>query len=112
MLDETTVYIWLDDIRNIPKEITVTYKEHYTKHSVNEVKNCLQIFEKQGKTDFILDLDHDLGEYAKYGGDAIKLVLWLIETGRNNSHYKLLFHTANPVGRENMEALYKRYWED
>lgn len=105
------VYIWLDDIRHIPKEITVTYTECYAKHSVNEVKNCLKILEKQGKTDFILDLDHDLGEYVKYGGDAIKLVLWLIETGRNNSHYKLLFHTANPVGRENMEALYKRYWE-
>ena len=54
-----------------------------------------------------LDLDHDLGDYAKDGGDGIELVKWLIETER---FYPISLHTMNPVGRDNMLALIDRYW--
>ena len=47
----------------------------------------------------LLDLDHDLGDYAKFGGDGVKLLDWLEETGRN---YPIRIHSANVVGRENM----------
>ena len=105
------MYIWLDDIRLIPSDIKHTEKQLRHTHSVNETKQFIEECELNHITHFVLDLDHDLGNYAYDGGDAYKLVIWLIETGRNTSNYVLKFHTANPVGRENMEALYNRYWE-
>jgi hypothetical protein len=54
-----------------------------------------------------LDLDHDLGDYANDGGDAICLVHWLAE---NEIFPTVKLHTMNPVGRENMQALINRYW--
>ena len=97
------MYIWLDDIR-VPDS-----KYVWTK-SVNDTKQIIENAEIDGITNFVLDLDHDLGDYSYDGGDAIKLVLWLIETGRNNDNYKIYLHTANPVGRENMQSLINRYW--
>ena len=47
----------------------------------------------------LIDLDHDAGDYAKDGGDYIKLLDWLEETGRN---YPIRIHSMNVVGRENM----------
>ena len=55
----------------------------------------------------LLDLDHDLGDYAKDGGDGIKLVDWLAETKK---FYPIKLHTMNPVGRENMQREIDRYW--
>ena len=42
-----------------------------------------------------------LDDYAYDGGDAIKLLDYLVE-----------IHTANPVGRENMYRMLDRYWPD
>ena len=92
--------LWLDDIRIPPKGYTWV-------HSVNEAKRSIIQNERCGNTIEVLDLDHDLGDYAPDGGDAIKLILWLIETER---FYPIKLHTMNPVGRENMQALIDRYW--
>ena len=56
----------------------------------------------------ILDLDHDLGDFCNDGGDAIKLLDWLAERG---TFYPVKLHTANPVGRANMERMLARYWK-
>jgi hypothetical protein len=53
----------------------------------------------------LLDIDHDAGSYAKFGGDYIKLLDWLEETGRN---YPIRIHSANPVGMENMRRIIER----
>lgn len=53
----------------------------------------------------LLDLDHDLGDYAKFGGDGIRLLDWLEETGRN---YPIRIHSANPVGVANMRRIIQR----
>ena len=53
----------------------------------------------------LLDLDHDLGDYAKFGGDGVKLLDWLEETGRN---YPIRIHSANPVGVANMRRIIER----
>ena len=105
------MYIWLDDIREIPKNARNSGEDFVWLKSVNEVRRVIEDAESKGFDEFILDLDHDLGDYAVDGGDAVKLVLWLIETKRNNSNYKVILHTANPVGRENMQALIDRYWD-
>lgn len=88
--------IWLDDLREAP-EGYVHIK------SVNEAKDFIM----QHSDIELLDLDHDLGDFAKDGGDAIELLKWLIETGRT---CPVKLHTMNPVGRQNMQALIDRYW--
>jgi hypothetical protein len=100
--------IWLDDIREPwetnPKDFQ--FGKCYWGYSVNEVKKIILALEEIGEPIELLDLDHDLGDYAADGGDGIKLVEWLDETGR---HYPIKFHTMNPVGRQNMQAIIDRW---
>ena len=79
--------IWLDDMRPAPEGFVWC-------RSVNEAKR-------------LVDCDHDLGDYACDGGDGIKLLDWLAET---RQFLPVRIHTMNPVGRENMERLLRRYW--
>ena len=89
--------IWLDDIRPAP-EGYVWCK------SVNSAKSVIE----SAKEPFLLiDCDHDLGDYADQGGDAIRLLDWLAE---RETFYPVEIHTANPVGRANMERILARYW--
>ena len=52
-----------------------------------------------------IDIDHDAGEYVNDGGDYIKLLDWLEETGRD---YPIRIHSMNPVGVANMRAIIQR----
>lgn len=92
--------LWLDDLRPVP------YGYEGAK-SVNEAKKLIQEAEHNGIEIEALDLDHDLGDYADQGGDAIRLLDWLAERG---TFYPAEIHTANPVGRANMERILARYW--
>lgn len=92
--------LWLDDLRPAPQGY-----EHA--RSVNEAIGIIRIAEQSGIEIELLDLDHDLGEFAEDGGDAIKLLDWLAE---RESFYPIEIHTANPVGRANMERMIERYW--
>ena len=92
--------IWLDDLRSSPKGYEMA-------KSVNEAIRLIEKAEKEGTEIEIIDLDHDLGDYFTDGGDAIKLLDWLVERG---TLYPVSTHTANPVGRANMERMIKRYW--
>lgn len=92
--------LWLDDLRNAPNG-------YETARSVQDAICLIERAERNGEPVEILDLDHDLGEYACYGGDAIKLLDYLVE---NEKFYPIRIHTANPVGRANMERMINRYW--
>lgn len=92
--------LWLDDLRPVP------YGYEGAK-SVNEAKKLIQEAEHNGIEIEALDLDHDLGDYADQGGDVIRLLDWLAERG---TFYPVEIHTANPVGRANMERILARYW--
>ena len=92
--------LWLDDLRPVP------YGYEGAK-SVNEAKKLIQEAEHNGIEIEALDLDHDLGDYADQGGDAIRLLDWLAERG---TFYPVEIHTANPVGRANIERILARYW--
>ena len=92
--------LWLDDLRPVP------YGYEGAK-SVNEAKKLIQEAEHNGIEIEALGLDHDLGDYADQGGDAIRLLDWLAERG---TFYPVEIHTANPVGRANMERILARYW--
>lgn len=92
--------LWLDDLRPVP------YGYEGAK-SVNEAKKLIQEAEHNGIEIEALDLDHDLGDYADQGGDAIRLLDWLAE---RETFYPVEIHTVNPVGRANMERILARYW--
>ena len=53
----------------------------------------------------LIDIDHDAGDYVSDGGDYIKLLDWLEETGRN---YPIRIHSANAVGVANMRRIIER----
>ena len=87
--------LWIDDVREAPDG----YKWI---HSVDEAKYIISLY--NNKIDLI-DIDHDAGDYAFDGGDYIKFLDWLEETGRN---YPIRIHSQNPVGVQNMRAIIKR----
>ena len=91
--------LWIDDVRPAPDG-------YIWLDTVNKVKNCIVWHEKIGESIELLDLDHDLG-YARQadGGDGIKLLDWLEETGRN---YPIRIHFANVVGVQNMRRIIQR----
>ncbi len=95
-----SVKIWLDDERDAPSD-------YIHCHSVNETIKKIQECEKNAVFIEELNLDHDLGEYANDGGDAIKLLDFLVQ---RETFYKVKLHTANPVGRANMQRVIDRYW--
>lgn len=109
-------YLWLDDVRplcnNESYAIGVLHDYNcVVARSVNEAIRAIIRAEQNGQNKFILNLDHDLGDYAKDGGDGYKLVEWLIETGRNTNNYQVCCHSMNPVGKEHIIGLRDRYWE-
>ena len=57
--------------------------------------------------DASIDCDHDLGIYARLGGNGIKLLDWLAERG---TFYPVELHTMNAVGYSNMRIMIERYW--
>lgn len=69
-------------------------------------KEIIQIREEEGFPFEMIDIDHDAGEmFSKAGGDYIKLLDWLEETGRN---YPIRIHSMNVVGVANMRAIIER----
>lgn len=91
--------LWVDDVRPAPEG-------YWLAESVNSAKLAIQIVEDSNSlTVELIDLDHDAGDYANDGGDYIKLLDWLEETGRN---YPIRIHSMNPVGVENMRRIIQR----
>lgn len=112
--------LWIDDIRPAPDGYDwIT--------SVNEAINAILIAEKstaaliklkkmagmESDCDRVakkygielIDIDHDAGDEANDGGDYIKLLDWLEETGRS---YPIRIHSQNPVGVENIRRIIGR----
>ena len=104
--------LWIDDVRPAPEGYRCI-------NSVNEAKEFIVFCEDCAKranlyyifklVDFymieLIDIDHDAGDFASDGGDYIKLLDWLEETGRN---YPIRIHSANAVGVANMRRIIER----
>lgn len=100
----TKLKIWVDDVRPAPNG-------YYWCKTVNSVKRLLCDAHIINYYDIaVIDLDHDAGDYAKEGGDYIKILDWLEETGRR---YPIHIHSMNPVGAANMRAIIqKNGWQE
>lgn len=94
------VKIWVDDLRPVPDGYEGT-------KSVDETIALIEEIEAEGGEIELLDLDHDLGDFVQFGGDAIKILDYLAE---RETYYPIAIHTANPVGRANMERMVERFW--
>lgn len=92
--------IYVDDLRPVPHG-------YVGARSVNEAIALILEAEKNDEAIEVLDLDHDLGDFSKDGGDAITLLDWLCE---RETFYPVEIHTANPVGRANMQRVLDRFW--
>ena len=96
--------IWVDDIRPAPEG-------YIWLKSVNEVKKYLAdphiLCNYEIK---LIDLDHDAGDYAKDGGDYIKILDYLEMVGYNGD---LRIHSMNAVGVQNMRnIIQKNGWRE
>ena len=89
--------LWIDDVRPAPDGYVWC-------KSVNEAKNDIELMEFVYDLELI-DLDHDAGDFASCGGDYIRLLDWLEETGRN---YPIRIHSMNPIGVQNMRRIIER----
>lgn len=91
--------LWIDDVRPAPEGYVWCT-------TVNQAK---MVIEDEGGIYVsgieLIDIDHDAGSYAEFGGDYVKLLDWLEETGRN---YPIRIHSMNPVGVENMRRIIQR----
>ena len=96
--------LWVDDVRQPPNWERGVADAWCWVTSVNNAKNAIEYFEEWFKVELI-DLNHDAGDYENDGGDYIKLLDWLEETGRN---YPIRIHSMNVVGVANMRAIIKR----
>ena len=96
--------LWIDDVRPAPEN-------YFWAKTVNEAKATIEFFEnvlmrsRPDRTLEVIDIDHDAGDFVQYGGDYIKLLDWLEETGRN---YPIRIHSMNPVGVENMRRIIQK----
>ena len=115
--------LWLDDVRPAPegyvwcksvneaKELIADYEKDQ-QYFYNMAMNFLHSGERQAYHNVmqmckrreieLIDTDHDSGDYNIDGGDYIKLLDWLEETGRS---YPIRIHSANPVVVENMRRI-------
>lgn len=100
--------LWLDDQRQPPESFIPCWEWVDT---VNKAKNCIVWHEEHNYPIELLDLDHDLGyERQADGGDVIKLLDWLEETGRN---YPIHLHSMNSVCVADMRAIIeKNDWKE
>lgn len=97
-MKDNTMFIFLDDVRNPPADhwiVVRTAEAAYTMIREFAAIGC----------EMVVSLDHDLGDNMRTGYD---LVSWLekdvFTDGAFRPEMTMQIHSANPVGRSNMEA--------
>ena len=91
------IKLWIDDIRPAPPgyiwiKSVYDFIDYLIEHGINDI--------------IVFDFDHDAGQYIKYGGDYIKCLDYLESIGADNINIRI--HSANPVGRSNMQRIIKK----
>jgi hypothetical protein len=118
--------LWIDDLRPAPEGYVWCKSVNETKEMIEDIEKEQQYFHDMAfnflhsgeqrayhnvmslcnrRAIELIDVDHDSGDYNIDGGDYIRLLDWLEETGRN---YPIRIHSMNPVGVENMRRIIQR----
>jgi hypothetical protein len=95
--------LWIDDVRPAPEGYLWVKSVNEAIIEIKHIEGSVYIGEND--TIELINIDHDAGDYANDGGDYIKLLDWLEETGRS---YPIRIHSMNPVGAQNMRAIIER----
>ena len=93
--------LWIDDVRPAPDGYV---RVETVWDAICVIKESEPPIDFYGEKIELIDIDNDAGFFAQFGGDYIKLLEWLEETGRS---YPIRIH-SNPVGVENMRRIIKR----
>lgn len=100
--------IWIDDVRPAPEGYIWCKSVNSVKKLIEAIQEAIWYSGELFNIDYeieLIDIDHDAGDYTNDGGDYIKLLDWLEETGRS---YPIRIHSMNPVGVANMRAIIER----
>ena len=97
--------LWIDDVRPAPDGYIWIKSVSKAKCSITTEEYLKECFPDSFHKIELIDIDHDAGVYASQGGDYIRLLDWLEETGRN---YPIHIHSQNPVGVQNMRRIIER----
>lgn len=65
----------------------------------------IEVAEEENQNIELISIDHDAGDFYCDGGDFIRVLDWLEETGRN---YPIRIHSANAVGVASMRRIIKK----
>lgn len=105
--------LWIDDVRPAPEgyvwcksvvDAQVCIEAVDWTNFFNHIPDSLDPNYKDIEIELI-DIDHNVGDFACDGGDYIRLLDWLEETGRK---YPIRIHSQNSVGVENMRRIIER----
>ena len=97
--------LWVDDVRPAPEGYVWCKSVWEAKSKIIYFEWFNKEFHQNKDVLELIDIDYDAGDYANDGGDYIKLLDWLEETGRN---YPIRIHSMNPVGIENMRRIIRK----
>ena len=98
--------IWVDDMRPAPEGYVWCITTNEVKHVITQTMSLRHIHNVENLPHIeLLDLDHDAGKMARWGGDYIQILTWLEDKGWA---IPIKLHTMNPVGRENMRAIIQK----
>ena len=89
--------LWVDDLRPVPNEYRDNYQERWAR-DYDEAVTELHRFRFD-----VICLDHDLGD----GPTGYDLCKYIVAKRIYCPEYRI--HTSNPVGRQNMTELLRRY---
>lgn len=98
--------LWIDDVRPAPEGYVWCKTTNEAKNVITCVMSMNNIVvTKNLPTIELINLDHDAGDYASFGGDYIEVLNWLEKQGWS---FPICIHSMNVVGRMNMRAIIER----
>lgn len=90
--------IWVDDIRPAPTGYEWIKTTEGAIALIEHLNRC-------GVEIELIDLDHDAGDFVRFGGDYIKILDFL---ERTEVSVPIRIHSMNVVGKMNMRAIIRR----
>lgn len=88
--------IWIDDVRPMPQGYDLHFKS---------VQETIAYLDGHYEDVELLNMDHDAGDFAKFGGDYIRILDWLEFMCIS---IPISIHSGNPVGIKNMKKIIEK----